>query len=157
MLPLFLSGCFILKVAHTSVAKGKITAGPTDFYLRSPDTTIDVKQDSRGVSPQVKVTLTADSDHGLKTLSYQVLKADVKTGQYSVVAGDSTKASLSQDESGHPKWSRHLELFAVLDLSGTTTLPLMLKVTAEEQEGTKNIIESKYREMPYNIDSPKAR
>jgi hypothetical protein len=157
MLPLFLSGCFILKVAHTSVAKGKITAGPSDFYLRSPDTTIDVKQDSKGVSPQVKISLTADSDHGLKTLGYQILKASVKTGEYSVVASDSKQASLLPDESGQKKWSRHLEMYALLDLSGTTTLPLMLKVTAEEQDGTKNIIESKYRELPYNMDAPKGQ
>ncbi len=149
MLLLLLSACFIVKVEHTTVAKGRIAAGPVQFYIDTPKTSIDVAQETSGVSPQVTILVSADSDKGLKVLTYEVSKASGKKGEYKAVASKS-KPAIFEGEPGYKKWSTHLEMPVVLDLAGTSKRPLLLRVTAEEQDGTRKVIESKYRELPAN-------
>jgi len=145
---LSLSGCFIVMVKHTTVSHGHIEKGPADVYLKSPDSVIEVRQERSGVSPRISVKVAADSSEGLKLLSYEVLKGDDKTGTYRTVASGSKSATATVDSVGQTKWSTHLELPAVLDLSGTASVPLLLRVTAEEQNGTMQVIAAKYRELP---------
>ena len=145
---LSLSGCFTVIVKHTSVAHGRIEKGPAEVYIKSPDSVIEVRQETRGVSPRVSVTVSADSSEGLKELSYEVQKGDPKTGTYRIVGSGSKSATQTTDSAGQKKWSAHLEMPAVLDLSGTAKVPLLLRVTAEQQDGTLQIVAAKYRELP---------
>ena len=142
MMLLFLCGCFTVIVRHTSVAHGQIENGPAEAYVKSPDSVIDVRSESSGVSPKVTVKLSADSSEGMKWLRYEVLKGD------RTVASESKSATATVDAAGAKKWSTHLEMPAVLDLAGTADAPLLLRVTAEQQDGTMQVIVAKYRELP---------
>jgi hypothetical protein len=145
---LTLTGCFTVIVKHAAVVGGRIEKGPADVYIDSPDSVIEVRRETNGVSPRISVKVSADSSEGLKVLSYEVLKGDGKTGRYRTVASESRSATETVDSSGQKKWSTHLELPAVLDLSGTGSVPLLLRVTAEQRDGTMKIVAAKYRELP---------
>jgi hypothetical protein len=147
LLLLFLPACFIVKVEHTTIANGRIAAGPVQYYIDTPKSSIDVARDADGASPQVTVLVSADSDRGLKLLTFEVSKAGGKKSEYETVASRS-KQAIFEGEPGYKKWSTHLEMPVVLDLGGTASQPLLLRVTAEEQDGTRKVIESKYRELP---------
>ncbi|HET9795998.1 MAG TPA: hypothetical protein VFS34_16215 [Thermoanaerobaculia bacterium] len=146
---LFLTGCFTVIVQHTSVAHGRIEKGPAEAYVKSPDSVIDVRSESSGVSPKVTVKVTADSSEGLKRLHYEVLKGD------RTIASESKSATETTDAAGAKKWSTHLDMPAVLDLAGTSDAPLLLRVTAEQQDGTIQVIAARYRALPPQKDAGK--
>ena len=149
VLLLSLTGCFIVAVKHKSVAGGHVVGGPVEYYISSPDSPIEVQRDQAGTPATVNLTLAADSSNGLKMLTYEVSKPVRGGSEYRIVAGDSVSATARTNTEGKKVWSTHLEMPVVLDLGGTSkNAPLRLRVMAEEQNGTRQVIESKYVDVP---------